>query len=452
MSAIINPNPSPVQPQSPAPRPVVAPPPPRRTLNRLIGLLVLGAMAAGAYYFWTQQQEASQLAQKQAAQALLVKTAKAAVGTIERTVRVAGQTSAREFHNITAPRIMGPEGNRPMVLIELAKSGVLVKKDQEIGLIDGQSLQDHVDDLADTIGQAEADMRKRRAELDIEVENMMQNVRQNKASMDKAKLDAGAAELRTSIDQELLKLAAEEAEAQYKASLADIDHKKRGIEADVRILGFTMERHTRHRNRHVGDLRRFHIISPMDGLAVIQTVFRGGEFSQIGQGDQVNAGQLILKVVNPKTMMVEATINQSESGLFRIGQQAEIFLDAFPDARYRGRVHSIGALAVGGFRQNYYIRNIPVKIAVDQIDARFIPDLSASAQILVDKSDNVLKVPKAAVREEAGKQVAYVKNAKGGFDKREIKLGMGNDLEVAVTAGLKDGEEVALNYQVASLN
>ena len=133
----------------------------------------------------------------------------------------------------------------------------------------------------------------------------------------------------------------------------------------MKILGLTLERHKRHLGRHVHDLERYTINPSMNGLAVMQNVFRGGEFGQIQKGDQVFPGQPILKVVDPKSMQVEGSVSQSDSSDLRIGQEVEIGLDAFPGATFRGKVYSIGALAVGGWRQNYYIRAVPVRVSIE---------------------------------------------------------------------------------------
>jgi hypothetical protein len=55
-------------------------------------------------------------------------------------------------------------------------------------------------------------------------------------------------------------------------------------------------------------------------------------------------------------------------------------VDAFPDLKFKGRIHSIGALATrSGMGESYWVRSVPVKIAIEGNDPRLIPDLSAWA-------------------------------------------------------------------------
>lgn len=373
-----------------------------------------------------------------------VRTAKVAPGNLERIVRAAGQTSARDFANVTAPLIRGPEGNRDMILTKLVKSGAYVHKGELLAQIDAQGVQDHVDDLRDTIQAAEADVHKTEAEQAIAWENLQQTLRIAKSEYDKAKLDASAAEVRTDIERQLLQLSLDEAHARYKQQESDLKFTKISQDAQLKILKLTRDRHTRHRNRHLIDLQRFTIKAPMDGLAVMSPIFRGGEMGQIQEGDRVFPGQSFMKVVNTKSMQVEGSINQTETSDFRIGQPARIHLDAFPGMEFKGKIYSIGALAVSGWRQNYYIRTLPVRVEIEGSDPKLIPDLSASADVILDHAEGKLLVPLSAVSTEAGKNFAYVKDGEN-FDRREVHLGLQDETRAVVLAGLQTGDEVRLN-------
>jgi HlyD family secretion protein len=440
MSAFTNPVPSPVeQPEKLAPVPV--PPAPEKG-GSWKGWLILAVVAVGgwaAYEYGYKKQAAEKAAQSTVA---AVPTVKAVSGRLEVRTRVAGVSAAREYANITAPMIRGPEGNRPMVLLSLAPSGSMVKKGDLVATIDGQSLQDHIDDVKDTVDAAESDVRKRKAELEIDWQNLQLTLAVAKADLDKARLDAQAAEVRTEVERMILQLNREEAEARYKQLQGDLQNTRKRQAAEIRILELTMERHRRHLNRHMNDIKRFSIHSPIDGLVVYQSVWGGSTMRQVEAGDQVTTGQRFMKVVNPASMMLEAKINQSESERFRLGQKAEMRVDAFGDLKLQGHVFSIGAIATGGWRQNFFIRSVPVRIAFDTVETRLIPDLSASADVLLEASEeNALLVPLGAVMDADGKSYVEVKTAKG-FEKREVKTGLRNDTHAAITSGLEAGQEI----------
>jgi cobalt-zinc-cadmium efflux system membrane fusion protein len=111
--------------------------------------------------------------------------------------------------------------------------------------------------------------------------------------------------------------------------------------------------------------------------------------------------------------------------------------------RFRGQVHSIGALAVRSGRDNYYVRNVPVRIAIEGSDPRLIPDLSAWAEVEVQRENDALVVPREALHTAEGETFVYVKTA-GGPQKRPVELGLHTGTRAAVRSGLTEGEEVYL--------
>ncbi|MFN7919929.1 MAG: HlyD family efflux transporter periplasmic adaptor subunit [Bryobacteraceae bacterium] len=444
MSALGNPRldpiPGPVPPAG-APGPVPVEPPPSRGWTKWIVLGLTLVAGATGLMLWRKQDTAKQ---QQQAVAASVKTAKVSQGRLTQKVRINGPTSAREYANVIAPIIRSPEAGRELILLYLVQSGAKVKKGAKIAQIDAKTLEDHIDDINDDINQADGDIRKRKSEHQVDLEGLLQSIRVAKSDLDKARLEAKPTELRTPIEQELLKLAVDEADARYKQVQGDVQYKKVVQEAEIKILGITRQRHVRHQNRHKADLEKFTIFAPMDGLAVVQMAWRGQEFTTIQQGDNITPGQLFLKVVNPAKMQVDANINQTETTMFRIGQKAVVELDAFPGLKMPGHVQSIGALAAGGFRQQFYIRNVPVKIAIDEPDSKLIPDLSASADVEIHAADNVKQVPLGALFNEGKTSFVYVRQG-ALWSKRTVETGLRSNTHAAVTSGLEVGDEVALD-------
>ena len=385
---------------------------------------------------------------QQTAPAVAVRTAKVFRGPLERVLRVTGTTAARSFASITAPMMRGPDSGRDLVLIKLATAGAIVKKGDLIAEIDAQTVKDHVDDVDAMVVRADADIKQRKAEQAIEMENLRQSVRAAKAELDKAKLDQGATEIRMPIDKELLQLAVDQAAAQYKELQSELAMTAEKQRAEIRVLEYTRDRHARHRDRHKRDVTRFTMRAPMGGLVVMQSVWRSGDFGQIQEGDQVWPGQLFMKIVDTKSMQVEARINQVESEDVHIGQPAMVNFDAFPGLHLNGKVYSVSAMGVGGWRENYYLRTLPVVLTIEGSDSRVIPDLSASGDILLDQKQNVLIAPREAVRSEGGKRVVYVKRG-GGFAPSEVRVGERNNTQVEILAGLQGGDEIALGQPAA---
>ncbi len=410
---------------------------PRRRVPLLLAVVLAGA--AAAYLAWPKPQQRPQ----QATPGTGVPTAKAVLGTLVRTIRVAGQSSARNYALMTIPVMRGPESRGSLTLMKLAKPGSGVKKGDLVAQLDTQSAQDHIDDAKDTVAQSEQDIRKRKAEQGVDWGNLQQTLRVARSNLEKAQLEDRGGQVKTEVERELLRLNLEEAQASYKQQQADIEATKASDQAELRMLEITQAQNKIHLDRHLVDIEKFRMKAPMSGLVVMQQVFRGGEMAQIQEGDQVSAGQQIMKIVDPTSMQVDAAINQSQSSQLRLGLPAAVGLDAFPELRLKGHVYSVGALAARSGRESYYIRSVPVRVAIQGSDSRLIPDLSAWADIEVERQENVLLIPREAVQFEGDSPVVYVKRLEG-LEKRAVILGLSNNSHVAVTSGLEAGEEVLL--------
>jgi multidrug efflux pump subunit AcrA (membrane-fusion protein) len=111
----------------------------------------------------------------------------------------------------------------------------------------------------------------------------------------------------------------------------------------------------------------------------------------------------------------------------------------------KAKVFSIGAIAAGGWRQSPYIRTIPLKVAIDGSDPRLIPDLSGSADVVLDQVEGALIVPRQAIYRQDGKAFVDVKTA-DGFAAREVTVGLGNDTHAAILSGLQEGQQIRLSH------
>jgi hypothetical protein len=95
-----------------------------------------------------------------------------------------------------------------------------------------------------------------------------------------------------------------------------------------------------------------------------------------------------------------------------------------------------------------FVKDIPVVLRLDKLDTRVIPDLSVSVDIeLATETQAAAVAPLGSVfRDGAGERpFVFVKKA-DGWERREVDLGLSNNLVVAVRSGLQPGEVIAAEY------
>jgi len=333
-------------------------------------------------------------------------------------------------------------------LQELAKSGATVKKDEMVAEFDRQYMLQRLDDFQSTVTQSEADYRKQIAELDITRKTYEQQVLTAKNAVDKAELDVRTIPVRSAIESERLRLALEEAKANLKQmqearKFLDIGEKAQVRSADLELQATKLEF-----RRSQANADRMVVKAPREGLVVMQSTWRGGDFSPIQQGDQIYPGSLFMQIVDPSSMVVNATVNQSDVQSLRIGQRARIRFDAFPGLELPGRLYLIGAITKAGGMRAQFKKDVVVRFQLERMDPRVIPDLSASADVILEEDAQAEAVaPLEAVQsyEGDGKAFVLVRGAQGQWERRQIEVGLASFTHVAVKAGLKPGDVLAVD-------
>jgi len=458
-----------VQPKVPPPGPAVVPPKPRPGKRRtaLWGTLLALALLAGgaAYYLNTQSQEKV----AGGTPILTVPTFVVATGDLSATVRVNGTVSAQNFASLLAPRIMGsrgnfnrggaggggggnqggggggPGGDFSLVLMHLATAGTHVKTGDVAAEFDPQFQVQRQDDYRDFVVQTENSIKKMVANLAATKEAHDQTVRSAKADWDKAVLDLKTADIRSAIDAEKFKLAVEETEAKYKQLVYESSLLEESQRAAIRISQLNLSQSKIELQRAELNVQRMVIKSPMDGIVVMQSIVRpGGEFGQIREGDQIFAGQPFMSIVDPRSMVLNATVNQVDAEQLRLGMKATVRLDAYPDIELPGSLIGIGAMAKTSAFRARWVGEIPIRLKIDKMDTRVIPDLTGSAEIVVSSEKNVPLVSRAAIFDEDGGPFVFVQGPEGAWTKKKVELGLPNHTAVAVRSGVQKDDVIAL--------
>ncbi len=331
-----------------------------------------------------------------------------------------------------------------IVVLSLSKPGSMVKKGDVVAEFDRQYMLTRLDDYKASVVQADADLRKVKADLAVRQETLMQRVRVAKADLDKARLDLKTLEVVSDMDAIRLKLAAEEADARHKQLLREMELSEAANRADLRSSEIELEQARLELKRAENNANKMLVKAPMDGLVVMQSIRRGMEQAQVQEGDQLYPGQIFMQIVDPSSMVVNANVNQVDSESLRIGQSARVNLDAFPSVQLTGKVFSIGAVPIAGRRANF-MKTIPVRVKLDGQDNRVIPDLSAYADVLVAAERGMSLIPAASLFRdgEQGKTFVYLRGP-GEWQRRDVEIGATDSQRVAVKSGLKSGDVVSL--------
>jgi multidrug resistance efflux pump len=338
----------------------------------------------------------------------------------------------------------GGGGDFGLVLQHLIKPGSLVKKGDLLAEFDRQYMMNRLDDYRAGVEQDERSLKRLKAELDVSRQAHAQSILSAKGAMEKADLDLKSLPVRSAIESERFRLAKEEAVARYKQLLSEVKFVQVSEKSQLRVQEIELEQAKVELKRAEANADRMVAKAPIDGLVVIQSTRRGTELGQFQQGDQVYPGQFYMQIVDTRSMVINAFVNQADSERIRIGARARVRFDAYPDLELPARVYSVGAMTKSGGMRASYMKELPVKVKLEKMDPRVIPDLSVSVDVIEETEQAAAIVPREAIFRDASDQAPHVYvRGEGGWERREIELGPVNHVAAIVRRGLNAGEVLA---------
>ncbi|MGB1839521.1 MAG: efflux RND transporter periplasmic adaptor subunit [Longimicrobiales bacterium] len=113
-------------------------------------------------------------------------------------------------------------------------------------------------------------------------------------------------------------------------------------------------------------------------------------------GTMNNPGSLVLTISDLSVIEVVVQVDETEVSEIALGDSASIRIDAFPDQEFSGRVTEIGNSAINPPSQQQGNQqaaiDFEVVLTLDETDAPLRPDLSATADIIVESRSDVVGV------------------------------------------------------------
>jgi HlyD family secretion protein len=194
------------------------------------------------------------------------------------------------------------------------------------------------------------------------------------------------------------------------------------------------------------------ITAPMDGVVTAKRI-------EVGEtavpGIQNQPGTVLVTVSDMSKVEAEMEVDEASVPNVKVGQQAAVHIDAYPDQTFDGQVTEVGGSPIVQTNTNEAIK-FKVKVWIKNPPFTIKPGLSAQADIYTGEKPDALAVPIQALvmrdiplkpgetampgqpREEEG--VYVIQDGKAKFT--AVKTGLMGDLDVEVADGLKGGEQI----------
>ena len=364
----------------------------------------------------------------------------------------------------------------------LVKEGEHIKKGQRLLIQD--SIQANADVQAQSAAMNSSESGIAAAEASYRVAQA--DLLTQKANLEKAKLDYDRG--RDLYKDGLIpKQDFDQRKTTYDAAVASVDSSN----AHVLQVKAQLEQSRAQLNQnkavltHTRDvLNKTTYLSPIDGIVSYLPV-RLGEY--VVPGIQNSQGSFLMTLSDMSTVTSEVKVDETDIVNVRLGQDADVTIDAVPGKVFHGKVTEIGSQAVlrssglattQSTTSTQEAKDFKVVVTLDSPPENLRPGLSSTAKIKTAEKKNVVAIPIQALAVRSRKDIEDAKkNSKGdssgsvtlaapppastGDPKKDeiqgvfvirgkkaifhpVKTGISGVTDIEVTEGLQPGDEIVV--------
>jgi len=154
-------------------------------------------------------------------------------------------------------------------------------------------------------------------------------------------------------------------------------------------------------------------------------------------GDKITNNQALFRVADYAAVQVTISVDELDIAKVRVGQTANLTLDALPGQQFKGKVSKINPEGI--FKND--IATFEVTVAIENPKG-LMAGMNSTVNVEVENKPGVLWLPAQAVTVRQGKAYVQVLNETKEVVQKEVQVGLRTTQQVEVTGGLNENEEV----------
>lgn len=361
-------------------------------------------------------------------------------GRFQATVATTGELQAKSSVMIYGPSNARQARIYEMSLLELVDEGTVVHKGDFVAELDRSELNSKIKDAEIDLQKAASQFTQTKLDTSLTLSKAREDRVNLRYAMEEARLRSEESVYEPPSVRRKAEIDHEKAKRTFDQSLANYETQREQAVAKMQVAEAELSKAQRAKDDLVTLSAEFTIHAPENGMVIYRRDWRG---QKLTEGGKVNAWDPVVATLPDLSVMESRTyVNEVDIQRIALGQPVDIGLDADPAKRLRGKVTEIAN--IGEQRPNSDAKVFEVKIEITTPDSTLRPAMTTSNLIQVAEAADVLSVPLEAVHSADSLSVVFTKDG-GRVVRREVRLGLMNENEVVVEAGLSPDDEIYLS-------
>ncbi len=350
-----------------------------------------------------------------------------------------GEIQATNAINISSPAISWRFGM--LKITQIVEDGDKVNVGDTVILFDPSEVQKAILDAEAELEIAKAELQKMKAQHSSKIEELKANIQISDISHQISEIKLEQATFESDITRKEIRLNLDKAAIALDKAREEIVNQEKIHHEEIQQSVLKIRQLKTNLSEAHLTLEKLTVVSSASGIAIIRKNWATGNKWQVG--DQPWSGNPLIDLPDLDELKVEAEISEVDIAKISLGLETEIKLDAFSDTVYAGKVISIANLAQ--FKEeDSKIKVFPVEVLIDGNSAVFLPGMTVSCRIIVDKIENVLYIPLEALIIEENKHYVYVRSG-SSYNRKQIVTKQKNNDYIIVEEGLRKDEIIAMS-------
>jgi RND family efflux transporter MFP subunit len=187
--------------------------------------------------------------------------------------------------------------------------------------------------------------------------------------------------------------------------------------------------------RYKDELMKTEILAPFNGTVVDIGVKENDQLSSFDYSSKT-----AVYLIDTRTVEMDGVVDEIDIYKVEIGQEAIIIVDALPDLELKGEVTFVSPFGTG----ETGVVEFPITISLEPTEVELKGGLTATADIIVEKHEDVLLIPNRSIKGSPGDYWVdvVIDEEELTTEKRPVELGAQSDRTSEVVSGLSEGERI----------
>ncbi len=388
-------------------------------------------LAAASYFF---------LLDDDAVKQVLVKPT---YGEFNIIVNTTGELRAQKSIDITGPSKAQKIGIYNMKITNLIDEGTHVKEGDFVAELDKSEITNKIKEIELNIQKLESQYKQKRLDSTLTLSQARDNLENLKYSLEEKQLQMEQSKYEPPATIRQAEIAYDKESRNFKQQTKNYSTKVEQAETELSIVGADLAKERQKLELLIDLQNEFTILAPSDGMVIYAREW-GGRRKVVGSG--ISPWNPVVANLPDLSIMESLTyVNELDIQKIKVGQKAEISLDANPDKKLTGEVTKVAN--IGEDLEGRDTKVFEVILKINEKDTILLPSMTTSNKILVNKFKDVLFIPLDALHtvfnEDVKIQYVFVKNS-GSIEKQQVHTGEMNDDMIIIEDGLKKDDNILL--------